>query len=379
MARVVHIIKIKRIAGAERHLLLLVDGQRQHGVDAQIVMLVNPGQPMADMLAEAEARGIPIQRLVIHGRADLSLFWRLRAVLRDLRPEVVHTHLQHADLFGIPAARLAGVPVVVSSRHNDDPRRRWLWLRLLNRALWALADGGIGISQAVTRFTIAVEGVSPAKMRTIHYGVELQPPLERAPARAALRRELGLPDGALLAGIVCRLSPEKGVPYALAAFDQVADRFPAVHLVIVGDGDQRGDLEAQSQALAVGERVHFLGWRTDIPQVMAALDVLLMPSLREGFGLAMLEAMAQQVAIIGSAASAIPEVVADGETGLLVSPRDPDALAGALARLLEDAPLRQHMGLLGRDRLETRFSAERMVAETLTLYADLLARRPGSG
>ncbi len=371
--RVVHIMKIKGIAGAERHLLLLTAGQRQRGWDAQIVMLANPDQPMDDMLAEAGARGIPIRRLVIHSRADAGLLWRLRAILRDLKPEVVHTHLQHADLFGIPAARLAGAPVVVSSRHNDDPRRRRLPLRLLNRGLWALADGGIGISEALTRFTIAFEGASSGKMRTIYYGVAIQPPLDSSVMRRRLRSELGLPPDCVTVGVACRLVEQKGVAYAVEAFRRVAPDYPDAYLLIAGEGPLRPALE--QQAAPLGERVRFLGWRHDIPAFLAGLNVLLVPSLWEGFGLIMLEAMAQQVAIIGSAVSAIPEVVADGETGLLVPPRDPDALAGALARLLADAPLRQHMGLLGRDRLEARFSAERMVSETTALYAELLARR----
>ncbi len=371
--RVVHVMKIKGIAGAERHLLLLAAGQRQRGWDARIVMLVNPDQPMDDMLAEAGARGIPIQQLAIHNWADLSLLRRLRAVLRELRPQVVHTHLQHADLFGIPAARLAGAPVVISSRHNDDPRRRWLPLRLLNRGLWALADGGIGISEALTRFTIAFEGASPAKMRTIYYGVTIEPPLDSSAMRRRLRSELGLPPDCVTVGVACRLIEQKGVAYAVEAFKRVAPDYPNVYLLIAGEGPLRPALERQAAPL--GDRVRFLGWRHDIPAFLAGLNVLLVPSLWEGFGLIMLEAMAQQVAIIGSAVSAIPEVVADGETGLLVPPRDPDALAGALARLLADAPLRQHMGLLGRDRLEARFSAERMVSETTALYAELLARR----
>jgi len=121
--------------------------------------------------------------------------------------------------------------------------------------------------------------------------------------------------------------------------------------------------------------VHFLGWRQDVPQIMAGLDVLLMPSLREGFGLSMLEAMGQGVPIIGSAVSAIPEVIADGETGLLCPARDVDALAAAMAKLLTDPALRERMGAAGRARLEAHFRAERMVNETAALYERLLAAK----
>ncbi len=171
--------------------------------------------------------------------------------------------------------------------------------------------------------------------------------------------------------MVCRLIDQKGVAYGLRAFARIAPQFAAAHLVIAGDGSRRRALEAEAKALGVTDRVHFLGWRDDAAQVLAALDVLLMPSLWEGFGLVMLEAMAQTVPIIGSAVSAIPEVVIDGETGLLVPPRDVAGLANALTTLLTDAPLRRHMGLLGQDRVETIFSVEQMVADTLAVYSKL--------
>ncbi|MFN8448235.1 MAG: glycosyltransferase family 4 protein [Anaerolineae bacterium] len=145
-------------------------------------------------------------------------------------------------------------------------------------------------------------------------------------------------------------------------------------MIIAGDGSQRAALESEAQALGVRDRVHFLGWRDDATAVLAALDVLLMPSLWEGFGLVMLEAMAQTTPIIGSAVSAIPEVVVDGETGLLVPPRDSAALADALARMLGDPALRRHMGLLGQDRVETAFSVERMAAETVAVYEQITRR-----
>ncbi|MDL1885046.1 glycosyltransferase family 4 protein, partial [Anaerolineae bacterium CFX8] len=150
--------------------------------------------------------------------------------------------------------------------------------------------------------------------------------------------------------------------------------FPQAHLLIAG----QGPLETELRALAapLGERVHFLGWRDDTPRLMAALDVLLVPSLWEGFGLVILEAMAQQTPVIGSAVSAIPEIITDGETGLLAPPRSADKLADALRTLLADAPLRHHLGLLARDRLESFFDAARMADETAALYEELYAR-PG--
>ena len=182
--------------------------------------------------------------------------------------------------------------------------------------------------------------------------------VDRKQARAALRGELQLPPDALLVGMVCRLIEQKGVVYGLRAFARIAPQFPSAHLVIAGDGPRRAALESEAKTLGVADRVHFLGWRDDAPPVLAALDVLLMPSLWEGFGLVMLEAMAQTVPIIGSAVSAIPEVMVDGETGRLVPPRDVGALAQALGELLDDEAAAAAHGAAGsgsrRDGLQRR-------------------------
>jgi glycosyltransferase involved in cell wall biosynthesis len=298
--------------------------------------------------------------------------WRLRTHLRALQPDIVHTHLLHADLYGIPAARWAGVPVVVSSRHNDNNFRRRFPIRQVNQLLWRLADAGIGISDAIARFSIEVEGAPVEKIHRIYYGLELAKPLDRASARSALASEIGFPDDTILIGMVCRLIEQKGVSDGLRAFAHVAQQHPNARLLIAGEGPLRTALENEASTLGIKNRVHFLGWRGDIPALMAALDIFLMPSLWEGFGLVLLEAMAQAVPIIATYVSAIPEIVVNDETGILVPARDVEALAAALENLLADKPLRQYMGLQGQDRLETEFSAARMVDETKTLYFTLL-------
>lgn len=366
--RVIHLSKMTGAAGSEGHLLALLPGLRARGVDARLWMLVEPGNPVQDYVDRAEALGVPVERVIIRRHFDPGL-WRWLAVrLRDARPDLVHTHLIHADLYGIPAARWAGVRGVVSSRHNDDRFRRWLPVRVLSRWLWRQADAGIAISEAIRRFAIAYEGVSPQKIHTIHYG--LDPASVHAPpdARTRLRQELGLPADAPLVGSVCRLIEQKGLDNALDGFAQVAAEFPAAHYAIAGDGPLRGALEAQAARLGVADRVHFLGWRADAPAIFAALDVLLAPSRWEGFGLVFLEAMALGVPVISTRVSAIPEVIADGETGWLVPPDDPAAIAGALRAALADPDERCRRGEAGRARLESQFTVDAMVERTLAVY-----------
>lgn len=371
--RVVHVIKVVRIAGAERHLLMLLSGLRSRDVDAHVLLLVEPTISMDDFVAAANDRQIPVHRVVIKHDFDVSLVGRLRAAFAELKPDAVHTHLLHADLFGIPAARLSRVPVIITSRHNDNAFRRRPHIRAVNQALWASASAGVAISEAVRRFCIEVEGARPDKVQTIYYGLEYDDDdARRLARRAAFRAELGVAPDAVLIGVVSRLIEQKGVTYGLRAFARVAPSVPNACLIIAGEGPLRPALETEATSLGLNDRVRFLGWRDDVLPVFAGLDLLLMPSLWEGFGLALLEAMSQRLPIVGSQVSAIPEVVINGETGLLVPPRDVDGLASALTTLLADAPLRQHMGLLGQDRLEDRFTAARMVDETHALYRRLL-------
>ena len=368
--RVAHVIKVTRISGAERHLLVLLSALRQHDVDAHLLILVEADKPMADMVSAANDRGIPLRRLTIHRDYDLTLIFKLGRALREIKPDIVHTHLIHADLYGLFAAKLAGVGAVISSRHNDDQFRFHPMWRRISPALWRLTSGGIAISAAIKDFMIEVEDAPDDKITVVHYGLEHSwiADEELRAARQNLSAELRLDSDALLLGMVCRIVEQKGIPYALRAFRQIWDRFPTANLIIAGDGDLRLQLEALARELGIDANVHWLGWRGDALKLIGAFDALLMPSLWEGFGLVLLEAMSRRVPVIANRVSAIPEVVAHGETGLLVEPRDVDALAAAMARLLEDHALRQHMGLLGAARLEERFNVERMVCGTVAVY-----------
>jgi glycosyltransferase involved in cell wall biosynthesis len=373
--RVVHVIKATRISGAERHLLTLLPAMVQRGLDVHLLLLLEPDKPMAAFVAQAEAGGIHVQRLLIRRDYDVRLIYALRKRLRTLEPDVVHTHLIHADVLAIPAARLAGVPVIITGRHNDDAFRRRLLIRTLNRRLWRSATAGIAISDAIRQFAAAVERAPAARIHVVHYGIDYASlsPQQISSARADLRQMLGVPDDALLLGTAARLIQQKGLSYALRALGQIKADYPHLYYVIAGEGPLQDALEKEARRLGLQRRVIFLGWREDVLDIMAGLDVFLLPSLWEGLGLVLLEAMSRRLPIVASDVSAIPEVVTHGETGILVPPGQPAPLAEALRQLLDDAPLRRHMGLLGEDRLETHFSSQRMIDETLTIYRDLCA------
>ncbi len=376
--RVVHIIKTQGIAGAERHLLDLLPGLQRRGVDVRLIVLdidIDNPNPFADAVA---AIGIHVKRLELRGRfIDMSMSTRIAERLTAFAADIVHNHLIHAEFYGVIAARSVGIKRIVTTRHNDDPHRYALPVYLMARYLWSRTQTGIAVSESVARFMREVERVNPDKIRVIHHGLKLPvPEVDRAQARRHLRALIGADLDARVMGMACRLLELKGIHDAVKAFAWVADSFPDARLVVAGEGPYRPQLETLIARLKLEKRVHLLGWMADIPSFMAALDVMLMPSHREGFGLTLLEAMAQAVSIIGSTAGAIPEVIVHNETGLLVPPHDPESLADAMRVLLSDKPLRAYMGLMGQDRLEQHFDAERMIDQTAQVYRAMMIGNP---
>jgi glycosyltransferase involved in cell wall biosynthesis len=369
-----HVIKATGIAGAEKYLLQLLPGLRARGVDARLLLLQEAARPQDEFARLLREADVPVEQHTMQRHVDAALLPWLTGYVRSHKPNIVHTHLLHAVLYGTLAAKAAGAHTI-SSHHNDDPFLRTLPLRVTYRQLWRMMDAGIAISEHIAEFCRAIEGAPADKLQVIHYGLPAPPPTRDTTARTALRREIGVSKDALLVGMIARLTEQKGVTYGLQAFARVSERYPDAHLVIIGDGDLRTALEAEARTLRLKPWTHFLGWRADAAALMRGLDVLLMPSLWEGFGLVLLEAMAASLPVIASNVSAIPEIVVHGETGLLVPPGDVEGLAAALDRLLRDAPLRQHMGLLGLDRLETHFSVAQMIDKTIAVYALVNERR----
>jgi len=372
-----HVFKITGVSGSENHLLALASHLDHSRYRLTFCLLVGSGPDLSDYVAALEAAGVEVVRFPIHADLDPLLLWRLVRFLRARRPDIVHTHLIHGDLYGTLAARLARVPAVVSTKHNDDAFRRNRFYAWLSRQAARRQDRIITISDHLARFSVEVEGLKADKITRIHYGLDGTAFRARVRDVAGVRAEFDIPAGAPLAGVVGRLTEQKGHTYLLRAWVQVTTVFPETRLLVVGDGPLRGELQRRAHDLGLGDSVIFAGRREDVPRIMAALDVVALPSLWEGFGLVLLEAMAVGRPIVASRVSAIPEIVVDGETGLLVPPRDVDTLAQALLALLRDPQRATEMGRRGRVRLEQEFTVERMVAQTEAVYegVDKVTRR----
>ena len=340
--RVAHVHRIRGIGGSERHLLTLLPALRTHGVEPVLVGLDDPGW---DVEPFYEALEVPVLRL----EGALGL----RRVLSRLRPRVVHTHLVHADVFGALAA-LGSASRLVSTKHNDDPFRTGPF-RFVERLLTRRVDRVIAITEALRRFTVDRVGLPAAKVEVVPYG------LDELPAAWGSNPELDLPPDARVLLAVTRLVPQKGLDVAVAAFEIVRERHPNAALVVLGEGPERPRLRAAG--------VYLPGRVGDVAEWYRRAELLVHPVRWEGFGLALLEAMLAEKPVVATRVSSVPEIVLDGDTGMLVPPDDPRALAAAIQALLEDPHRARAYGRAGRARARSEFSVARMVERTLAVYA----------
>jgi glycosyltransferase involved in cell wall biosynthesis len=369
--RILHLSDARSWRGGERQTLTLARGQRQRGHQAVLACL--PGTPLE---RRARAAGVPVvplrQAFEIDPRAVLRVVRETRRGEFDL----LHLHTPHAHTAGLAAARLledgGRRPRVVVSRRVAFPMRRHP-LQALKYG--AGVDAFVAASHAV-RARLLRRGVEPARVAVIHDGVET--PRPDAAAARALESELGLESSSPRLGHVGHLEPHKGQRFLLEAFALLGDRFPGAVLVIVGDGPLRGELERQARRLGIAGRVRFAGLRDDVIPALSLFDLFAMPSIQEGLGSALLDALALGVPVCAAAAGGIPEIIEDGVNGVLVRPQDPADLAAGMARVLSDPPAAKRMAEAGRRAVADRFSTERMVEETLRLYARVLAADPAA-
>ena len=350
--KVLHIQRIGGIGGSERHLLTLLPALAARGVDVRFLGLDDDSRAPGPFY---EALTVPYTRVPAPHDLDPRLGWQVRAQTRDA--DIVHTHLVHADVYGaLGAGRL------VSTKHNDDPFRAGAF-RFVERALARRAAKVIAITAALARFQVERVGLPASKVEVIHYGLDDLPaawgsnPADDVPAQARV----------LLA--VCRLEPQKGLDIAVRALPDIRTRHPTAELVVLGEGPQRPDLEQLAANLEVP--VHLLGRVPDVAAWLQRADVLVHPARWEGFGLALLEAMLASKPVVATRVSSIPEIVVDGQTGLLVPPDEPQVLAAAVTRVLDEPG---DYGEQGRRRAQSQFSVSRMADRTLALYETALRR-----
>ncbi len=370
--RIVHVISSLAVGGAQRHLLQLL-AEPADGVRQDVIYFRDH-----DLRADAERLAGRVRHVPMAGPWGWTRLPQLTAAIARGRYDVVHTHLLRADMYGALAARMARVPGLVATKHNLEARLEHPVWRRLHRRTARLPDITIGISDAVRAWAVTTGGVPAAKTRVVLYGIDAAPfaDLDRAAARA----ELGIEADARVVLCPARLDPQKNHGMLLRAFERVHRELPDAVLLLAG-GRQLGseiyerDLHALADLIDVDGAVRWLGVRSDMPCLLAACDVVALASDWEGFGLALLEAMAAARPVVATAVGGVPEVVSDGECGVLVAAGDMFGFADALLRLLRDDADRERMGEGAARRARETFALERTRAATQAVYDEVLGAR----
>lgn len=366
--KILHLITSLSVGGAENHLKILLTGLSREKYDLEVAYFKTVGNSRA-MNDDFAGLGLTVHDLKGGRRLDPGVLIRLRRLLDRGGFDLLHTHLFRADLYGAAAAAWRPGLKVINSVHNPEDFYAKGWVAALARRAAARQAGTIVISRAVGRHLTDCLNLPEEKQHLVYYGLD-----PGSPTGLDIRAQYGIPADAPVIGTVGRLAKQKGHVHLIRAMARVARQVPDVRLMIVGRDDQGlgQRLTVEAGKLGLGNRVVLAGFREEIPDIMSAFDVFCLPSLWEGFGLVLLEAMAESRPVVATRAGSIPEVVEDDRTGILVEPGDERGLAEALISLLSDPQRAGEMGRAGRDRQAKVFSVASMIRSTEEFYDQLL-------
>lgn len=373
--KILHLINTLSAGGAELHLLTLGRHLKRRGLEVVVACLREQVKDSRSLLVDFENEGIRVVRLEADGRYDLRFVATLASLLKKERPAILHTHLPRADLAGAFGRLLCPSVFWVSSVH-DIHDKSWSGRRTLPlfNFIWRRADRIVAISHAVKDWLVKERCVPDEKITVIHYGIE---PERFSRTECDLRESWGL-AGKIIIGAIGRLEPRKGHDCLIRAMSVLKKAVPNVCLVIVGHdlSGYRGELQLLINDLDLKEQVRLVGFQSDIAGVLAALDVFAFSTHSEGFGQVVIEAMAAGKPVVVSNLAPLTEIVTHGETGLLVKPDDPQAFADAIVWLLNHPEEAQQIAKRGQETVYSYFSARRMAEQIVTLYNELMDRKP---
>ena len=374
--RLLKIVPTLLCGGTENQAITLARSLHEQGFSLEVACLRRVGP----FVKELSDRGIPLSEYPVPGFYSFAALVQKVKFARHLvkrRIDVMHAYNFYGNVFGILPSRLAGTPVVIASIRDRAAYLTPMQERV-QRFVCRFADCVLVNAEAIKDW-LTGEGYDPAKIVVIPNGVELDR-FARPPDPEGVRRELGIASGAPLVMVVSRLTRQKGLEQFLEAANTLAPRFPDARFVIVGyanpaERDYEGSLKAMASQFGLTDRVIFTGLRQDVPGLLAAATVSVMPSLNEALSNVLLESMAAGAPTVATRVGGTPEAIVSGVNGLLVEPGDSPALADAIATLLQEPALARRLGDAARAAIADRYSVEKMVRATEALYFDLLARK----
>lgn len=363
--RIVHVDTGKHWRGSQHQIIYTMEGQICRGHDA--CLICRSGTPLAEHAAD---RGLEVVQKPMTGGLDPIAILKLTRTFRQLRPDVVHLQSSHAHVLGGVAARAVGVPAIILSRRLDNPIdtriRQWKYRHFYNAI--------ISVSEGV-RNVLTDAGVRPEQVFVVHSAVPDSFRRYRGNG-GRIRQEFGLHSSHQVITALAHIEYRKGIDTLVDAMGIVLRQVPEARALVVGAGSYRRVIERKVMDMNLAGRVILPGFRSDVHDILAASDVVVSPSYLEGCCNALLEAMAAGKPVVGTEVGGTPEIIEHWRNGLLVPPKDPDALAWALVRTITDEELAADFGNEGRRIVRERFSVDRMVDQTLEVYYRVLERGP---
>ena len=369
--KIAYLIDGLSMGGAERLMVpLLKHLSRAHFEPFVCAIQSKEGNPIAD---EIRRLGIPVECLNIKHLRDLDAIPRLLKYLKGIDADLVHTQLEAANILGNLSAKFLRLPSVctihilpeldVKTKTRLHQRVEWFVLR-------HFCDRVISVSEEARQYHMDISGTPAGQVTTIYNGIDLSAfaDLDHAAQRQAVRQELGIPFDANVLVTVAVLRPPKGIQFMVRALPKILDAHPNTYYLIVGGGSHHAALLEEVDQAGVKERVIFAGMRQDVPRLLASSDVFILPTLTEALPTVLAEAMAAQLPVIASRVGGVPEMITDGQNGVLVEPGDVNALAKAAIQLLDQPELRARLAQQGWGTVNQKFSVERQVDQLKELY-----------
>jgi len=378
---VLHVVDSLRVGGLENGVINLINALDETAFRNSICCLKETGD-LQNRLKNGSGEVFDMGR-----RPGRHLFGKIAALVRDHRIDVVHSNNWGTFFDSVLAAHLGGASLMVHCIHGlfTEDLQDMRWRRRFLQRLLALGTHRLyAVADYLRRYYIRRVGVAPGRIETIHNGVDIhrhRPPSEDH--RRTVRSRLGFSDDDILIGSVGTLYWIKDPETLLEAAAGVCERHPRAVFLWVGDGRLRDSLQARAERMGLGRRMRYLGRRDDVADILAGLDIFVLPSIIEGLSYSILEAMATGLPVVATRVGGNPELIRDGREGLLVAPRRPSRLAAALSTLIDDGGLRRRLGAGGRVRVEERFSLRTMVERYQQMYRSVRSagesHRPETG